>query len=80
MPVHERHRTKIDIQPTEPIIIPEDSTYIEAITLDKVPKAAQPSSKPIGVEIQIGFPPTAAVTTSSALSFPSPLAIVELRL
>jgi hypothetical protein len=32
MPVHERHRTKIDIQPTEPIIIPEDSTYIEAIT------------------------------------------------
>lgn len=68
MPVHERHRTKIDIQPTEPIIIPEDSTYIEAITLDKVPKAAQPSSKPIGVEIQIGFPPTAAVTTSSVIT------------
>jgi DNA-directed RNA polymerase subunit E'/Rpb7 len=33
-----------------------------------VPKAAQPSSKPIGVEIQIGFPPTAAVTTSSVIT------------
>ena len=70
IPVLERHRSRIDIEPTEemqPIIIPEDTSYIETISLDRVPTVTQPSTKPTAFEIQIGFP-QAPVTTSSVIT------------